>query len=80
MQVPESFSARNPVMTRWVLAFIRDAADLLLRLLYGRHSVVSAAAWPGLFVHRPSLGPPRLPLVAAPTCPFNGTPYHDYRL
>ena len=41
IRVPEAFFARNPVDARVVLSGIRDATDLLGRLLDGGHSVVA---------------------------------------
>ena len=41
VRVPESFFARNPIETQVVLASLRDASDLLARLLDGGHSVVA---------------------------------------
>jgi len=41
VKVPESFIAGNPIETRVVIASLRDAADLLRRLLDGGHSVVA---------------------------------------
>jgi fido (protein-threonine AMPylation protein) len=41
VRVTESFIVRNPIETRVVLASIRDAADLLRRLLNGGHSSVA---------------------------------------
>ena len=56
VRVSESFFARNPVETRVVLASIRDASDLLRRLLHGGHSVV-AGRLAGAFrrIDRPAL-------------------------
>jgi fido (protein-threonine AMPylation protein) len=48
--VPEAFFTRNPVETRVVLASIRDASDVLRRLLEGGRSVV-AGRLAGAFRH-----------------------------
>ena len=41
IKVPEAFFARNPVEAQVVLSNIRDAADLLGRLLSGGHSAIA---------------------------------------
>ena len=41
VKVPEAFFARNPVEAQVVLSGIRDAADVLPRLLNGGHSVIA---------------------------------------
>ena len=56
LRVSETFFTRNPVETRIVLASIRDASDVLRRLLDGGHSVV-AGRLAGAFrrIERPAL-------------------------
>jgi fido (protein-threonine AMPylation protein) len=56
VRVSETFFTRNPIETRVVLAGIRDASDVLRRLLQGGHSVV-AGRLTGAFrrVGRPEL-------------------------
>ena len=49
-RVPEAFFARNPVEAQVALAAIRDASDVLARLLEGGHSVV-AGRLAGAFRH-----------------------------
>ena len=56
VRVPESFLGRNPIETHVVLAGIRDASDILRRLLNGGHSA-KAGQLAGAFrrTHRPEL-------------------------
>ena len=41
IKVPESFYVRHPVEAQVALASVRDASDVLVRLLEGGHSVVA---------------------------------------
>jgi fido (protein-threonine AMPylation protein) len=41
IKIPEDFFARNPIETQIVLGSIRDASDLLRRLLEGGHSAIA---------------------------------------
>lgn len=50
IRIPEAFYARNPVDTQATLLQIRDASDILSRLLDGGHSVV-AGRLAGAFRH-----------------------------
>ena len=64
VRVPEAFFVRHPVEARVVLSGIRDAADVLGRLLDGGHSVIAgrlAGAFRATAVTRPGA-------VTSPAC------------